>query len=61
MIEELTMIDCLTVDDLGYFLSLIDPSVWRVLQDPWRVDIQTVSNGVISWKYDYFKFMFCHN
>lgn len=61
MIEELTMIDCLTIDDLGYFLSLIDRSLWQVLQEPWRVEIETISNGVVSWKYNYTQSMFCHN
>ncbi len=55
------MIDCLTIDDLGYFLSLIDRSLWQVLQEPWRVDIETISNGVVSWKYNYTQSMFCHN
>lgn len=54
------MIDCLNFDDMGYFLSLMDPTYWKVYMDPWRVDIQTLSNGLISWKYDYLKSMFCY-
>ena len=60
MIEELTMIECVTIDDLGYFLSLIDPSIWHVHKEPWVIHIQTESNGTVTWSYDNFKSMFCH-
>ena len=60
MIEELTMIECLPIDDLAYFLTLVDPSTWHVHRDPLIVHVQTEMNGTVTWTYDYLKSMFCH-